>query len=281
MHVDRATRRRACRTVASATSARRPLRVPRRVDALPVAPPRVKVQIVGPLTLGVALEAAGLPRELAFERAGDAVRAWVRALEELLAVRLPGTPVLLFLDEPSARALAPRRGAVRPRGRRSTSCPRASPRPPASPACTSAATATFGWRSRPARPCSACRCRTRSIADADVLARHIDADGWVAWGAVPTDRPIGDSADALWRRLAVGLVRADPPRLRPGPAAHPRDHHSGVRSRRARAHPGRARAAPRRGHRGPRRRPGGRGPPHRRRVARGRRPQARLVPPRR
>ena len=59
------------------------------------------MQIVGPLTLGVALEAAGLPKELAFQRAGEAVRAWVRALDELLTVRVPHTPVLLFLDEPA------------------------------------------------------------------------------------------------------------------------------------------------------------------------------------
>ena len=57
------------------------------------------------------------------------------------------------------------------------------------------------------------------VADADVLARHIDADGWVAWGAVPTDRPIGDSSDALWRRLVsvwCELTRrgCDPVRLR-------------------------------------------------------------------
>ena len=64
-------------------------------------PPRVKVQVVGPLTLGVALEAAGLPKALAFQRAGEAVRAWARALEELLAVRMRYTPVLMFLDEPA------------------------------------------------------------------------------------------------------------------------------------------------------------------------------------
>ena len=39
------------------------------------------MQVVGPLTLGVALEQAGLPPTLAFRRAGEAVRAWVRALD--------------------------------------------------------------------------------------------------------------------------------------------------------------------------------------------------------
>jgi hypothetical protein len=57
------------------------------------------------------------------------------------------------------------------------------------------------------------------IADADVIARHIDAGGWVAWGAVPTDRPIGDTSDALWRRMVAiwcELTRrgCDPVRLR-------------------------------------------------------------------
>ena len=31
------------------------------------------------------------------------------------------------------------------------------------------------------------------------LARFLDGDGWIAWGAVPTDRPVGESADPHWR----------------------------------------------------------------------------------
>jgi hypothetical protein len=60
---------------------------------------------------------------------------------------------------------------------------------------------------------------TTLIDDADVLARHLDADGWIAWGAVPTDRPVGESSEPLWRAL-VGvwceLTRrgCDPIRLR-------------------------------------------------------------------
>ena len=57
------------------------------------------------------------------------------------------------------------------------------------------------------------------VDDADVLARHLDADGWIASGAVPTDRPVGESVEPLWRAL-VGvwceLTRrgCDPVRLR-------------------------------------------------------------------
>jgi hypothetical protein len=178
----------------------------------------VKVQLVGPLTLGVALEAAGLPRALAFERAGQAVRAWARALEELLAVRVPGTPVLMFLDEPSLvlwrRDAAPleREAAVDLLS--------------ASLAATSCITGVHVCGDGDVRlafeagptvlgvPVS-----EALIQDADVLARHIDAGGWVAWGAVPTDRPIGDSPDVLWRKLAAiwcELTRrgCDPVRLR-------------------------------------------------------------------
>jgi hypothetical protein len=35
------------------------------------------------------------------------------------------------------------------------------------------------------------------------LARFLDGDGWIAWGAVPTDRPVGESADPHWRHLAA------------------------------------------------------------------------------
>ena len=29
---------------------------------------------------------------------------------------------------------------------------------------------------------------------------YLEGGGWVAWGAVPTDRPLGETADILWRR---------------------------------------------------------------------------------
>jgi hypothetical protein len=41
------------------------------------------------------------------------------------------------------------------------------------------------------------------VEDAATIARHLDAGGWVAWGAVPTNRPVGQSCDALWRELVT------------------------------------------------------------------------------
>ena len=41
------------------------------------------------------------------------------------------------------------------------------------------------------------------VNDVGSLVRHLDADGWIAWGAIPTDRPVGESPEPLWRRLVT------------------------------------------------------------------------------
>jgi hypothetical protein len=37
--------------------------------------------------------------------------------------------------------------------------------------------------------------------DAFTLSRFLEGDGAIAWGAVPTDRPVGESAAPLWKAL--------------------------------------------------------------------------------
>ena len=84
-------------------------------SALERAPVRVKVQVTGPLTLGVALRAAGMPEPRAFRRAAEAARAWSVALEDLLNARLPHTSVVLFFDEPALVAWSRGNRAARSR----------------------------------------------------------------------------------------------------------------------------------------------------------------------
>jgi len=163
---------------------------------------RVKAQVVGPLTLGIALLEAGMDVDVAFDRARVTVAAWLEALDALLAARLRGARPLVFLDEPALvlwkRGTAPieREDAVD---------------------LLSGALAACSFETG-VHICGDGDVRLAfeagptvlglPVADAVIndvgsLVRHLDADGLIAWGAVPTDRPVGESPDPLWRRLVT------------------------------------------------------------------------------
>ena len=161
---------------------------------------RVKAQIVGPLTLGTALVKAGLGPAVAFERALETVESWLGALEQLLATRLRGARPLIFLDEPALvlwkRDDAPieREDAVDVL----SSALAASTVETGVHVCGDG-DIRLAFEAGPTvlgLPVS-----DALIDDVGSLVRHLDADGWIAWGAVPTDRPIGESPDPLWRQL--------------------------------------------------------------------------------
>jgi len=165
------------------------------------APIRVKVQVTGPLTLGIGLLAAGMPAARAFRRAAEVTRAWSSAVEELVRASVPDCDVLLFLDEP---ALVLWRRGDPPLDRE-----------PAIDVLSGALAAVESVTG-----VHVCGDGDLALAleagpqvlgvevsddlahDAIALARFLDGDGWIAWGAVPTDRPVGEAADPHWRRLA-------------------------------------------------------------------------------
>src|SRR4051812_25325466 len=66
----------------------------------PRIPKRVKVQIAGPLTLGVAYVDAGMDPSIAFPLGARIARAWAGAISELVAEKLPEAALVCFLDEP-------------------------------------------------------------------------------------------------------------------------------------------------------------------------------------
>ena len=169
-----------------------------RVAPVPVT--RVKAQVVGPLTLGTALVHAGMNPTVAFERALETVESWLGALEELLATRLRGARPLVFLDEP---ALVLWKRECAPIDREEAIDVLSS----ALAACTvetgvhvcGDGDIRLAFEAGPTvlgLPVS-----DALVDDVGSLVRHLDADGWIAWGAVPTDRPIGESPDPLWRKL--------------------------------------------------------------------------------
>jgi hypothetical protein len=166
-----------------------------------VQPARVKVQLTGPLTLGSALEALGVPTARAYKRAAVLCRAWVATIEQLVAKRLPGTDVVVFLDEPAL--VRWRRGDA------------ALDRDSAIDVLSGALAAVegvtgvhvcgdgdLGLAIEAGPQVLGIEVRDDLTEAALPLSRFLDGEGWVAWGAIPTDRPVGESPDPHWRHLA-------------------------------------------------------------------------------
>ena len=174
------------------------LDVAARAERVPV---RIKAQVTGPLTLGTALHAAGMSAPRAFRRAAAATRAWSVALEALVEERLPGTALLLFLDEP---ALVQWRRDDAPLERESAI-------DVLSGALAAVDTVTgvhvcgdgdLALALEAGPEVLGVEVHDDLVQHTVALARFLDGDGWIAWGAVPTDRPVGESADPHWRVLA-------------------------------------------------------------------------------
>jgi hypothetical protein len=180
--------------------------------------PAVKLQITGPLTLGLALHELGVPVEQAFVRGAHCTRAWARSIVRQVRARLPESELLLFFDEPGLTAFLDEDPLLDPE----TASDLLSGALAAAdcavgvhvcgdgalPIALSAGPDVIGVDAR-----------TRVLAHAASLARFLDGGGFVAWGAVPTDRPIGEQTAALWKSLVelwCELTRrgCDPVRLR-------------------------------------------------------------------
>jgi len=186
--------------------------------AMPAPPTVVKVQLAGPLTLGVAFLDEGSDLDHAFSRAVEICGAWASALTQLVADRLPDSALVLFFDEPG---LVLWRGDNPPVERE-----RATELLSTVLAATSAVTGIH--------VCGRGDLRVALDADpaivhfdvgafeandAEALSEFLDRDRWIAWGAVPTDVSIAEDSELLWERLAQvwsALARSgcDPVRLR-------------------------------------------------------------------
>jgi len=163
----------------------------------------LKLQLTGPVTLGLALLEAGAPADRAFATARTAVATRARCMLETALRIAPMAPQVAFVDEPSLYALSQpgfpiatddaldlvsgALAAVEPFAVTGLHC------------C-----ADTDWRLALATgPQILSLPMVSNIADhAGALGVHLDNGGWVAWGAVPTHRPVGDSSDRLWRALS-------------------------------------------------------------------------------
>lgn len=178
----------------------------------PVTTTAVKWQIVGPITLGFTLLRAGVPANTAFEVSVRAVRSHIQAIRLRVAEVLPNATQVVFLDEPMLTDLQDPSFPI--------------PRDAALDYVSGALAAIeqFGvsgvhccgvgdWASIMATGPGVLSLPVQaSLVDvAGYLGRFLDAGGWIAWGAIPTDRPITGSAERPWRDLRAmwtGLARS-------------------------------------------------------------------------
>ena len=155
--------------------------------ALEAPPVRVKAQITEPAR--------------AFRRAAATARAWAVALEALMSERLPDAGLVVFLDEPAlvqwrrGDGLLEREAAIDVLSGAL-----------AAAECTTGVhvcgDGDLGLALEAGPQVVGIEVREELVRDSVAIARFLDGDGWIAWGAVPTDRPVGESADPHWRHLA-------------------------------------------------------------------------------
>lgn len=180
----------------------------------------VKAQIVGPATATVALQRAGVDPADAAALAVEVTSRRADVVIDRIRASAPEAPVVLSLDEPLLTTLSSDR-----------------PELAVTDAIDLVATVFAGYEDR-ALPAVHCCGPTDWAALLQTgpavlfaplgqglesypgsLASFLDRDGWVGWGVVPTDGPVGTTADRSWKRLATtwcDLVRqgCDPVRIR-------------------------------------------------------------------
>ncbi len=165
----------------------------------PRQPARVKSQVTGPLTLGVALTEIGVPEDFAFPRALRVARGWAQRIESLIRDRL-GADTVTFFDEPALVKWNDEEPPI--------DHDRAGDLLSGAFASVSGLTGVHVCGDGDLRLALSAgpdvlgvEVSGRLLDDVAGLARFLDAGGFIAWGAVPTDRPLGESASPLWKAL--------------------------------------------------------------------------------
>ncbi|MGA0877792.1 MAG: hypothetical protein ACO3SP_01600 [Ilumatobacteraceae bacterium] len=164
----------------------------------------VKWQFTGPVTLGSALQRAGVPSEVAFDVAMKTVRSHLASIHALVQRELPGCSQVVFIDEPDLGSLMDESFPIAPEtaidlmsgalavieGQATMGLHSCSTVDPAVLAATGPAILSLPVSSKLA-------------AHAGALAGFLDRGGVIAWGVVPTHGPVMASAERSWKKLTA------------------------------------------------------------------------------
>ncbi len=163
----------------------------------------VKWQFVGPVTLGLALQRAGVPAPMAFEAAVKAVRSHIGALHRHVAAALPDAQQIVVLDEPSFPAvMEPDFVISLDAAIDLVSGALAMVEPTAVTGIHCCGTADWASLIAAGPQLLSLPVHDDLVKVSGYLARFLSDGGWIMWGAVPTDGPIPHSAERPWRALS-------------------------------------------------------------------------------
>lgn len=175
-----------------------------------------KFQLTGPLTVGVALHAAGVGATAAFAIAHTVVRSRAQALVQCVAQHAPGVMPVVFVDEPALRdcmdpafpirpeeavdLVSSTLATLEPHAVTGLRCTRGTRRP-------DVGATPVDWplvlQTGPQILAVPVDDRDRILASVQAIDGFLERGGFVAWGAVPTEGPVGSTVSLLWRTLSA------------------------------------------------------------------------------
>jgi methionine synthase II (cobalamin-independent) len=180
----------------------------------------IKLQITGPVTLGIALHSLGVAPARAFAVADAAVRARARAVIAAARETAPMAPLVVFVDEPGLTAAMHPDFPLDPNGTIdlvSSTLATIEPHAMTGLHCCGYTDWRVVLQAGPqilSMPLS-----MGAIEHSGAISAFLERGGWIAWGAVPTTGPIGATPERLWQQLSIewcGLTQGgcDPVLLR-------------------------------------------------------------------
>jgi methionine synthase II (cobalamin-independent) len=180
----------------------------------------IKLQLTGPVTLGIALLALGVPQDRAFKVAGAAVRGRARTLLAAAQETAPMAPLVVFVDEPGLTAAMDPSFPLEPnRTIDLVSGALATLEPHAMTGLHCCGLADWPVVLQAGAQILSLPLASGAVEHAGTVGRFLEDGGTIAWGAVPTTGPLGSTPDRIWQQLSAewcGLTQGgcDPVLLR-------------------------------------------------------------------
>lgn len=164
----------------------------------------IKLQLTGPVTLGIALLNLGVPASRAFAVAGSAVRARARSLVAAAQETAPMAPLVVFVDEPGLTAAMHPGFPLNPnRTIDLVSSALATLEPHAVTGLHCCGLADWRVVLQAGPQILSLPLESGAVEHSGALSAFLERGGRVAWGVVPTAGPLGSTPERLWQHLSA------------------------------------------------------------------------------